>query len=262
MAVSGRELSSLDFSNLIGGPLNAIVEAQAKSAISTANFIREAAFDKDGKVVNVDFSYEKANNNGSKQEFKLTVPFLTMLPVPYIKVNDALVEFNAKITSTTESSSSSNFSNVTNASAGGNYWFVSAKVNTKTSYKRQSSSTDKEERTYDMHVKVNVTNADMPGGTERILNMLEESNGETTGKLISIPVTVSKITDPAKTDYEISTNDPNNIVKDLEVWVNGVNSELTVDKFETDKNTLVCKGSVKQGVNIAEGSALELKPKP
>jgi len=36
MAVSGRELSSLDFGNLIGGPLNAVVEAQAKSAITTA----------------------------------------------------------------------------------------------------------------------------------------------------------------------------------------------------------------------------------
>ena len=68
MAVSGRELSSLDFGNLIGGPLNAVVEAQAKSAITTANFIREVAFDKEGKVVNVDFSYEKSNTNGSASD--------------------------------------------------------------------------------------------------------------------------------------------------------------------------------------------------
>ena len=41
MPVCGRELASLDFANLIGSPLNAVVESQAKSAITTANFIKE-----------------------------------------------------------------------------------------------------------------------------------------------------------------------------------------------------------------------------
>ena len=260
MAISGRELSSLDFGNLIGGPLNAIVEAQAKSAIATANFIREVAFDDDGKVVNVDFSYEKANGNGSKQDFKLTVPFLTMLPVPYIKVNDAVVEFNAKITSTTESNSSSNFSTVADASVGGSYWFVSAKVNTKTSYQKQSSSSEREERTFDMHVRVNVTNADMPGGTERIINMLEESIGETAGSLISIPVTVSSVDANAATNLTISSTDPGNIVASQEVWVNGVDSGLTVASFATDTNLLVISGPPTAPLVITTGTALELKP--
>ncbi len=44
-------IASLDFANLIGGPLNAVVEAQAKSAITTANFIKEVAFTKEGNKV-------------------------------------------------------------------------------------------------------------------------------------------------------------------------------------------------------------------
>lgn len=186
MPVSGRELASLDFANLIGGPLNAVVEAQAKSAITTANFIREVAFDKDGKVVNVDFKYNRKNDNGSDQEFTLTVPFLTMLPVPYITVNEASIEFNAKITSINESSTESNFSQQVDASVGGRYWFISAKVQSKTSYQKKSASSEKEERTFDMHVGIKARNDDMPSGTERILTILEQAITEKGGSILSV----------------------------------------------------------------------------
>ena len=56
MPVSGQELASLDFANLIGGPINAVVEAQAKAAITTANFIQEVGFDEKGEVKNVSFN--------------------------------------------------------------------------------------------------------------------------------------------------------------------------------------------------------------
>jgi hypothetical protein len=207
MPVSGRELASLDFANLIGGPLNAIVEAQAKSAITTVNFIKEVAFDKDGKIVNVDFSYNRKNDNGNDQEFKLTVPFLTMLPVPYITVNDALIEFNAKITSINESSTESTFKQDVDASAGGRYWFVSAKVQSKTAYQRKSTTTEKEERTFDMHVRVEAKNQDMPAGTERLLTILESSISEKSGKVTEINASVKDVDTNDKKKITISCGD-------------------------------------------------------
>ena len=199
MPVSGKELASLDFANLIGGPLNAIVEAQAKSAISTANFVKEVGFDKEGKVVNADFTYNRKNDNGSDQEFTLTLPFITMLPVPYITIKNAVVEFNAKITSTTESNTSSNFQQQVDASAGGGFWFASAKVTSKTSYQRTSASSDKEERTFDMHVRVEACNQDMPAGTERILTLLENSIQEkTTHKLLTCGAVVTALSSSDK----------------------------------------------------------------
>lgn len=194
MPVSGRELASLDFANLIGGPLNAVVQAQAKSAITTANFIREVGFTKEGKVVNVDFTYNRKNDNGSDQEFTLTLPFLMMLPVPYITINTALIEFNAKITSITESSSESNFSQQVDVSAGGRYWFVSASVTSKTAYQKKSATSDREERTFDMHVRVEAGNQDMPAGTERIFTLLENSIMERTShKLLSVGLLVTRV---------------------------------------------------------------------
>ena len=183
MAVSGKELATLDFANLIGGPLNAVVEAQAKSAISTASFVKEVGFDKNNNVITTDFNITKTNTDGRKQDFKLSVPFLSMLPIPYIKVDQAVIEFNAKITSTTESTSESTFKNETNLSAGGSWWFGSAKISSKTSYQKKSAHSDKEERTFDMHVKVTASNTDMPSGTERILNLLEEGMFESPGTI-------------------------------------------------------------------------------
>jgi hypothetical protein len=40
----GKELASIDFANLIGGPLMAVVDAQAKAAQSTVAFIKRVGF--------------------------------------------------------------------------------------------------------------------------------------------------------------------------------------------------------------------------
>jgi hypothetical protein len=183
MPVSGHELATLDFANLIGGPLNAVVQAQAKAAITTANFINEVGFKKkdgsdDKEPVNMTFKYSRRNDNGNNQNFELTVPLITMLPIPYITVNEAEIEFNAKITSVNESTVVDKVDHETEISAGRDWWFVSASLQSKTSYQRNSVTTGKEERTFDMHVRVRAKNQDMPAGTERLLTILEGSISE------------------------------------------------------------------------------------
>ncbi|HXH41878.1 MAG TPA: DUF2589 domain-containing protein, partial [Thermoanaerobaculia bacterium] len=44
MANPGQELSSINFSNMIGSPLRAVIEAQAEAALSTVNFIKAVGF--------------------------------------------------------------------------------------------------------------------------------------------------------------------------------------------------------------------------
>ena len=55
----GTELSSLNFGNMIGGPLCAVIEAQTMAARATADFIKTVGFDKDNKPVYVEFKYPK-----------------------------------------------------------------------------------------------------------------------------------------------------------------------------------------------------------
>jgi hypothetical protein len=182
----GKELATLDFANLIGGPLNAVVEAQAKAALTTVNFIKEVAFDPEGKARQVSFSYVRRDTDGKTREYNLQVPFLTMLPIPYIAVKKATIDFNAKITSTTQADSSESLKTDTNAGAGGSWWFAKAKLETKVAYQKTTSSSVKEERTYDLHINVEACNDEMPAGTERLLTILEQSIGENKGPEVFI----------------------------------------------------------------------------
>ena len=45
----GRELASIDFESMLGGPLRAVVNAQAQAAMSSVNFIKSVGF-KPGNV--------------------------------------------------------------------------------------------------------------------------------------------------------------------------------------------------------------------
>ena len=50
MANLGRELSSINFEAMLGGPLIAVVNAQAQAAMTTVDFIKQVGFHRDGSV--------------------------------------------------------------------------------------------------------------------------------------------------------------------------------------------------------------------
>lgn len=181
MPVSGNEIASLDFANLIGGPLDAVIKAQAKSALTTAEFIKEVGFDSNGKVINAEFSYTRRDEDGGERKFYMQVPFLSMVPVPYLTVTDALIEFNAKITSINQCESEVKTESEAGFSTAAKAWFFSVNVSGKTSTVKNTHRTDKEERTFDMHISVRAKNQDMPAGTERLLTILEQSLRESKG---------------------------------------------------------------------------------
>lgn len=206
MAELGKELASLDFANLIGGPLNAIVDAQARSAIATANFVQEVGFDKNGAVRNSTFRYSKPNQDGDQEEFSLTIPFIMMLPVPFVAIEEGEVEFNAKLTSTQETASSSEVGGSASMDASINYWFVKARVKASASYKKTSSATEKIERTYEMKVRVLVKGTELPAGMERLFGMLESSLEDVpTGKLTGT-ITLLEDVAASSTSFKVPSN--------------------------------------------------------
>jgi hypothetical protein len=73
----------------VSGPLAAIIKAQAMAAQSTADFIKSIGLDENNNVINVDFDYEVLNaTSGEKYTNTLTVPLLTIVPIPFIKVSN------------------------------------------------------------------------------------------------------------------------------------------------------------------------------
>jgi len=101
----------------------------------------------------------------------IKVPFLTMLTIPALRIEEITIDFNAKLTSTETSNVSSEFA--ASAELGINYKVVNFKATA--SYKRTSNRGTSVEKTYNMGVHVTAVNDEIPAGLDRILTMLEDS---------------------------------------------------------------------------------------
>jgi hypothetical protein len=173
MALQGQ-LASIPFGALIGGPLNAAIQAQANAAISTVEFIKNVGFDKDNKVTNVTFKYGE-----EEAEQTLKVPLLTIVPIPFIRIDDMSINFKASMSQSneTESIESSSVSKEAKLSGSASYWFVKVNMSGSVSSKKDSSSTQNSKYAveYTIDVNVHAVQDDMPAGMSKILNILAES---------------------------------------------------------------------------------------
>ena len=92
-------LNSIPFGNIIGGPLAACVRAQAEAAQTTIDFIRgftmtNSELDPEGvEPVTVTFTFIM---NGEKT--RMTVPLMTIVPIPYMHIDYVNLNFTADIT--------------------------------------------------------------------------------------------------------------------------------------------------------------------
>jgi hypothetical protein len=282
MAEPGRELSSINFQAMLGGPLIAVVNAQAQAAMSSVNFIKAVGFKpgdatdptkaNTGDPIYVSFKYPKevspfepkvpaavtainVTNGGSGyptaptptasggggtgltlastidgagtvtsitilsggsgyssaptisipnaptggtnatatavftpekdavaavfQTMTLEVPILTMLPIPFIRIEETTIDFNAKINSVEETKTDDTFKFAASTDAKVQYppLFAVATVNLKvsTSYQKNTQTGTKVDRTYSMAVHIRATQDEMPAGMEKILGILEDA---------------------------------------------------------------------------------------
>ncbi len=222
MANPGTELASLDFGNLIGGPLTAVITAQAMAAQSTVEFIKSVGFYQEGQVdkegeeigntpIYVDFKYPKeispyqpeveavegvdfvaADGDTPAVEYveavehadavpavyqtmQFSVPILTMLPIPFIKIENFTLDFNAKITTMETQKRSADLAIGVKLSVRQRWPGGGAKLNASVSYKKSTSSGSSVNRTYSMAIHVQATQDEMPAGMEKLLGILESA---------------------------------------------------------------------------------------
>lgn len=282
-AEPGRELSSINFEAMLGGPLIAVVNAQAQAAMSSVNFIKAVGFKpgsaddpthaQTGDPIYVSFKYPKevapyeppqpaqvsgatvtapgagyttepaitvsgggggtgltlkANlgANGSIASISVTspgtgytaaptlaiaappasgtqatatadfaaakaavpaqfqvmmleVPILTMLPIPFIRIEETTIDFNAKINSVEETKTDEQFKLNASLDATVKYppvfSIATVKLKVSTSYQKNTQSGSKVDRTYSMAVHIRAVQDEMPAGMEKILGILEDA---------------------------------------------------------------------------------------
>lgn len=186
--VATNALQGIPFDSLIGGPLSAAVNAQSQAAMTTWEFIKNVGLTgpaDNRKTVNVDFIYYV---NG--REAKLVVPLLTIVPIPYIAVNEIAIDFKASINASASNYQETATQEETKAGGSAEVGFgwgpVSGKANFNASYssKKDSKSTQESKYSveYTMDVHVRAGQDSMPAGLAKVLNILESSITPTQAK--------------------------------------------------------------------------------
>ena len=215
---------------MLGGPLVAVVNAQAQAAMSTVNFIKEVGFKKlppdteaaGGDTSTLDpiyvtFKYPKeispyqpavaavaavaavpavpaapgvpavpavvavpavaavAAVPAVYETQQLQVPILTMLPIPFIRIDLTTIDFNAKINSVEYQKTDTNLKIDAKLDAKAGWLWGSAKLSVSTSFQRTTQQGSSVDRTYSMAVHIKAVQDEMPAGMERILGILESA---------------------------------------------------------------------------------------
>lgn len=97
-------LNAIPLDNLLGGPLAACVHAQAEAAQTTVDYIRHfamtaSAIDPTGsEPITVSFTFVM---NGMRH--LMTVPLMTLVPIPYMRIDHVDLSFTADITACDDS---------------------------------------------------------------------------------------------------------------------------------------------------------------
>ena len=160
---------------MIGGPLQAAVDAQVASSLATIDFINKVGFSGEGdsrELVMVDFSHKRkdVDSTGAEvtKDVALRVPLLAMLPIPSLRIEQVVIDFNVKLNSV-ESSSTSDALGV-DAEVKAGWGPVSFKVSA--SYQRKTATNVEVKKEYALNVNVKAVQDEMPPGLEKVLGML------------------------------------------------------------------------------------------
>lgn len=178
----GQELGSLDFGQVIGGPLVAAVEAHNMAQLKVADFIQTIGFidtDDDGdpdEVRNVSFTYERdvtdAAGVTTVQRFTFTVPFILLIRLPYFDVDSVDISLSVELTSVETRSTDTAFGITAEARAKHGWLVGSASFKVNTSYSRTTKAGSRVERKYSYQVRVHAGSEDPPEGVNKLLDAL------------------------------------------------------------------------------------------
>lgn len=107
----------LELQQLIAAPLVATIEADTMSAQKYLDYLTKIAFDdfdpttgKTGNLRTLAFSYPEQDSDGKTYKREVSVPLITLLPLPLLHVEEADFDFDIKIIDALTEKSEESFS--------------------------------------------------------------------------------------------------------------------------------------------------------
>ena len=95
--------------DLVGAPLDAVCDSQKRLAQSAFEFMQEIGFDEDGKTRMVEFNLQRPiEGSTTPQDITVQAPFIGLVPLPNLLIDDVQVDFQMEVTATETSTEKSN----------------------------------------------------------------------------------------------------------------------------------------------------------
>ena len=91
----------IPIAELVAAPLVAVCDSQKKLAESAYEFMTEIGFNDEGKTRMVEFNLQRPIEGSPKpQDIKVQAPFLGLVPLPNLLIDDVQVDFQMEVTAT------------------------------------------------------------------------------------------------------------------------------------------------------------------
>lgn len=178
-----------DLSTILGAQLRSVLEAEADNAQAIAEFITTIGFEKRpgdsgiGRLRMISFDMMRRNEVGGLGKHTVSIPLLSILPIPMLSIDRADFEFDLEVRDVAEVKRSNASPIVSPTIAKRKSLFASFSTKRRTTSPAIPGKTRSYHREANMSVKVSVVQTDFPLGVEKLLNLSElgihdEGNGE------------------------------------------------------------------------------------
>lgn len=171
----------LSLSQLIGGPIHALVDAEAQSAMATARFIRNVGFRQPpagapgdfGELQMARFTAKRQLEGGGEDTVEVQIPMLSLLPIPALQIRDAELDYVIKVIQT-EAMPETQRRTVEIVGTEDHHPAIEPPATMRATFASEARGGNRRSMDMLVKMKVRIEQADMPAGLARLLNLTAE----------------------------------------------------------------------------------------
>ncbi len=184
-----RENNSMYLYQLVGAPIMSMIHAESQAMQASMDFIQKLGFEetdgnKDsnnfGKLREITFRYSKMDGAGERVDVQVSVPLLSLIPIPMLQIKEADMEMYIKVVDIELNTNPKSTKSPTdlNEEDGSKLGFLNSnQIQIKTALGRDPSANKSGSSTSEFHMKLKVKmeQAQFPDGIQKLLNLMSSS---------------------------------------------------------------------------------------
>ncbi len=139
----GNKFVGITIEELVAAPLVAVSDSQKRLAQSAFEFMQEIGFNEEGKTRMVEFNLQRPiEGSTTPQDITVQAPFIGLVPLPNLLIDDVQVDFQMEVTATETSTEKSSTEGTSSANCfGGCSVNVGGKVSSSRENTRSTNQT-------------------------------------------------------------------------------------------------------------------------